>query len=158
MRPDALPDIWHGVRVGVAPERCPPFSVDARIAEDDTWRILTADPHFHATTEHPIRLMRDLRDAEPLAPGTVVFEPGPPVRLRAIVYDLDRDPCWREEWVGAALARCLEIAAERGLRSLALPVLGTHARVPPETTLDLLEAALTAPSAPLPRRLWLIFP
>ena len=159
MRPDALPDIWHGVRLGVAPAGCPPFAIDALIVEDDTWQVLAADPEFHPTAEHPVRLMQALRQAEPVPPGSVVFEAGVPARLRAVVHDLDRDPSWREEWIAAALASCLEIAAERGLRSLAVPLLGTrHGRLPPGRALELVEEALTAPAAELPKRLWILFP
>lgn len=154
-----LPDIWHGVRLEVAPESYPPFAIDALVVEDDTWQILGADPEFRPTAEHPLRLMQALREAEPMAPGSVAVVRGRPTRLCAIVHDLDCDPSWREEWIAAALEGCLRIASERSLRSLALPLLGArHGRLPPDRTLALLENALTAPSVPLPRKLWLIFP
>ena len=154
-----LPDIWHGVRLGVAPESSPPFAIDALVVEDDTWQVLGADPEFRPTAEHPLRLMQALRQAEPVAPGSVFVVPGRPTRLHAVVHDLDRDPSWREEWIAAALEGCLGIASERGFRSLAIPLLGTrHGGLAPDRAVGLLEDSLAAPSAPLPRKLWLISP
>ena len=156
---ERLPDIGHGARLEVAPESSPPFAIDALVVEDDTWQVLGADPEFRPTTEHPLRLMRAVRAAEPVAAGSVTVVPGAPTRLHAIVHDLDRDPSWRQEWLAEALESCLEIASERSLRSLALPLLGTrHGRLPPDRALEQLEEILSATSAPLPRRLWLIFP
>ena len=43
------------VRIHVACEDRPPFEVDAIAIEDDTYSVLSADPTFHESTEHPIR-------------------------------------------------------------------------------------------------------
>ena len=90
----STPCIWHGLRVEIAPSGEPPFAVDAVVIEDDTWQVLGAEPEFSSAAEHPIRLMQELREAEPLEPGSVFIKEGAPVRLHAIVHDLDCEPSW----------------------------------------------------------------
>jgi hypothetical protein len=153
----SLPAIWRGLRLAVAPPERPPFAIDALVVEDDTWHVLGSDPGFRPTHEHPIRLMRELAAAEPLAPGEVTVEESVPLRLRAVVYDLDQDPILREEWIAEALAEVFAIVADRNLESLALPLLGTrHGRLPPERALGLIDQALAGRSPRPCRRLWLV--
>ncbi|MGD2082650.1 MAG: hypothetical protein PVF91_06775 [Chromatiales bacterium] len=140
-----------GIEVVSSPAGDPPFPVDTRIVEEDTWRLLSPDPALRPTTEHPIRLMTDLVHDEPAAPGTVLVGRH---RWRAVVYDLDRQPICRPEWVAAALGRLLALARERGRRSLALPLLGCrHGPLSWQESLGLLLEALAA-SGPPPERIW----
>jgi len=142
-----------------APRERPPFPVDGVVLEDDTWLVLGADPEFREPTEHPIRIWTALHEAQPLEPGTVSVVESHPLRLHAIVHDLSRDPTWREEWIGAALAELFRAAGRRGLRSLALPILGgVHGHLPAERFLVLLEAALESAAPGRLERLWLIAP
>ena len=156
-RHDALSRIWHGVRVEVSPPGEPPFPIDALVVEDDTWQVLGADPGFRPTVEHPIRLMQALREAEPFEPGTVAIKEDAPVRLHAIVHDLDCEPSCQEEWIAAALGEILRIATERSFRSLGLPQLGTrYGRLTAEEFMRILDGALEkGQKCPL-QRLWLL--
>ena len=154
-----MPGIWHGLRVEVAPERQPPFAVDAMVVEDDTWQVLGAEPDFRPTAEHPIRLMHELHQAEPLEPGSVIIEEGVPIHLRAIVHDLECEPSWREEWIATALKESFRIVGKHGFRALGTPLLGTrHGRLPAENSIRLLDEILAGQSARPLERLWLVFP
>jgi hypothetical protein len=120
-----------------------PEKVDAVAIEDDTYFVIGADPGFKEPTEHPIRIWTAAHEAEPAAPGSVQVRDGRPLRLHAVVHDLSEDPTWKEEWVGAALAGILREVEGRGLRSLALPMLGAvHGKLPLARFVDLLRAAL----------------
>ena len=155
----ALPRIWHGVRVALAPESEPPFPVEALAVEDDTWQVLAADPDFRPSAEHPIRLMQALHAAQPVAAGSVVVRDGTPIRLHAIVHDLDLEPTWREEWISAALEEIFRISNDCGCRALGLPLLGTrHGRLSRDLSLRLLDRALARSANRSLRRLWLIAP
>ena len=152
-----IPPSWQGLRVAVAPANEPPFPVECRIVEDDTWRVLGADPEFRPAREHPIRVMQAAHDAQPLAPGEVVVEEGTPARLYAIVYDLDRDPMWRAEWFAQALARALRLAGDRRCSTLALPLPGArHARLPARSSIAILGRVLASTEPASVERLWLI--
>lgn len=144
------------VRVVVAPADQQPFRVDAEAVEEDTFLVLSADAETEDQGVHPLRVLQAAHEAEPVAPGTVIARPGPPLRLLAVVHDLGRDPTWREDWVAAALAGLLREIRVRRVRALALPVLGArHGRMPATAFAALLRAALEAGSPPSLARVWL---
>ncbi|MDZ7749635.1 MAG: hypothetical protein U5K43_13220 [Halofilum sp. (in: g-proteobacteria)] len=135
------------------PERCTPH---ARVYEDDRHGVLAADPQPRPVAAGLAGLERAALSDPGRAPGTVVVGAGRPLRLHAVVHDVEREPDWHEEWVAAATAAVLDLAARRGLARLALPLLGTvHGRLPRHRALALLAAALARAPA-RPERLWLI--
>lgn len=151
----------RGVRIGrvrivIAPAGEPPFRVDAEAVEEDTFLVLSADAETDDHGVHPLRVLQAAHEAEPVPPGSVIARAGPPLRLLAVVHDLGRDPSWREEWVGAALAGLLREARVRRLRALAVPVLGSrHGRLPSTRFAALLRSALENDAPSGLARLWL---
>jgi len=145
------------LRVVVATAEHPPFDVDAIVIEDDTYFVLGASPEVREPTESPLRLWTELHESEPATPGEVVFRPGVPRRMSAVVHDLSQDPTWTEGWVARALSESLRLAGERGFRSLGLQPLGcVHGRLAPDRFPALLRRALEE-SEPRPvARIWLI--
>ena len=142
-----------GVALLAAPETEPPFPVDVRMVEEDTWRILSPPPELPMPSEHPVRIMTDLIEDRPSLPGSVLVGRH---QWRAVVYDLDDDPICREDWVAAAFEQTLRRARERGCRSLAVPLLGaTHGPLTHLHALSILLAALRrAPRSQCPHRIW----
>jgi hypothetical protein len=135
------------------------LAVDAVVREEDTWQVLAAGVNVPLVAEHPLRLFTQLMAAEPLQPGAVLFRPGSPLTLLAVVYDFGEEPCCRTEWVTAALANILRICRERQLRSLLIPLLGAgHGRIAPEAAVALLAGALRESPAVLPEAVGLTVP
>ncbi len=148
---------YDGGLIVVAPADTPPFVVDARVVEEDTFRIMSAAPEWAPPEVHPLQLMNELQHYESDRPGSVVVQAGRPIRLLAVVYDLDCDPSWRVEWVAAALRQIMREAAKRRLYSLGLPLLGRqHGRMPRAAFVDLLAGVLADRRSHVPRRLWLM--
>jgi hypothetical protein len=148
--PPGLPELCF------APPGEPPFAVDGRVVEDDTWLVLGADPRFRESAEHPIRAHTAAWDAEPARLGSVEVRAGRPLELRAIVHDLAQDPTWREEWVREALVETLREAERHRLQALELPVLGAaYGSMRLNPFLDLLRDALTAVEPRSLQRIWL---
>lgn len=146
------------LRLVAAPESAPPFEVEAVVEEEDTHLVLSAPVALPETPEHPIRLMTALLADQGVEPGSVVVRQGRPQRWLAVVHDLSAHPTWREEWVARALENVFSKTRRSGIRSLALPFLGTrHGRLAPERFVDLLRDALRRDDSGL-RRLWLILP
>lgn len=140
-----------------APETTPPFAVEAVVAEEDTYLVLSTPAELPEVAEHPIRVMTALFEARGEEPGSVVVKEGRPLRLLAIVHDLAADPTWKEEWVEGALVRVLDEVRRRGIRSLALPFLATrHGKLEPERFLVLLCRALASREPGVLERLWLM--
>jgi hypothetical protein len=134
---------WKSIVVAVASDEGPPFPVDAEVFEEDTYLALSADPEFRPSTEHPLRVLSEAAAAQPERPGTVVVKSGRPLRMLAIVHQLDKDPTWREDWVASALEAVFVQVERRDLQSISLPLLGTvHGKLNVERSLALLSDSL----------------
>ncbi len=143
--------------IAIAPVDTPPFDLDARVFEEDTFRIMSAAPEWAPPLEHPIRIMNDLQRYRPDRPGDLVVQAGHPMRLLAIVHDVNCEPTWRPEWISAALRNLLQAADRHRLVSIGLPLLGRqHGSISRSEFANLLADVLAAKSACYPRRLWLI--
>jgi hypothetical protein len=150
----------RGVRVVAAPRSAQPFAVDALVLEEDTYLVLSADPKAVSPASHPIRLMTGALDFSPEAPGSVVVQETCPLRLLAVVNDVDRDPICQETWVAHALKTVFRIAEARRLKALGFQMLGTcHGRLPPVRFAELLLDALPGcPEGLGLTRLWIDAP
>ncbi len=94
-------------------------------------------------------------NAEPAKPGEVRLQERHPLRLLAVVHDLEQQPSCRLSWIESAIQELLRIVALRRVQALALPLLGTvHAVRSPRPVARLLGVALARPPATL-RRVWL---
>ncbi|UCC85059.1 MAG: hypothetical protein JSW46_09155 [Gemmatimonadota bacterium] len=135
------------------------FVVEARVIEDDTHMVLGADPVPRETHEEPEQLLENARASIGPAPGTLVVRGGHPIRLHAIVHDLDGEPSWREEWVASALREVLREVEARELRSLSLPLLGcVHGPLAPDRFAELLRDALTEANVEPLEEVWVTVP
>lgn len=145
------------VHVVVAPPDRPPFPVEALILEEDTFLVLSAEPVVVDPPEEPMRLMTRLIETRPETPGSVLVREREPVRMLAVVHDVNREPSWREEWVARALERALEKAEQRGMHSVGLEMLGCmHGRLDPVRFASLLKATLARLAPCKVRRIWLM--
>jgi hypothetical protein len=145
--------------VVAAPEDAPPFVVDAVAAEEDTFLVLSAEPVVREPHIHPVRLWTQAIEIRPQKPGSVLVRGKRPLRLLAIVHDLNQDPSWREEWIASALDGIFREAESRKLPSIALPLLGTkHGSLEKQRFVVLLQDALERASCSHPKRLWLVIP
>lgn len=135
------------------------FLVDAQVVEDDRHLVLGADPVPRETYVDPESLLKDARSNIQPVPGTVIARGHQPVRLHAIVHDLDEEPSWREGWVVGALREVFEEVAKRGLHSLALPLLGcVHGSLEPGRFAELFGETLEAAGPENLKEVWLTVP
>jgi len=147
------------VRIVAAPADRPPFMVDAVVAEEDTFLVLSADREVRDPNEPLVRLMTRVIETRPETPGSVLVRGKSPLQLLAIVHDLNQEPSWREEWIVSALDGIFREAESRKLRSIALPLLGTlHGSLEKQRFLVLLRCALERISPNHLKRLWLVVP
>lgn len=120
--PGAYPlEIWFGtLRIVAAPKDRPPFKVGAMAFEEDTFLVMSAEPVIRAPKESLMRMMTRVIETRPETPGTMLVRGKRPLRLLAVVHDLNQEPSWREEWVADCLEKIFIEAESRKLRSLAL--------------------------------------
>ena len=150
---------WGNLRIVAAPkDRCP-FPADGVAFEEDTLLVMSAEPVVRAPKESLMRVMTRVIETRPETPGTVLVRGKRPLRLLAVVHDLNQEPSWREEWVGDCLEKIFIEAESRKLRSLALPFLGTlHGRLERGRFLELLRHALSQTVLTHLECLWLVVP
>ena len=147
------------VSIVAAPKDRPPFKVDAVAAEEDTFLVLSANPEVRDPGEPMVRVMTRVIETKPTTPGSVLIRGGDPMRLLAIVHDLNKEPSWREEWIVSALDGIFLIAESQGISSIALPFLGTiHGSLEKQRFIVLLKNALGRISTVNLKRIWLVVP
>jgi hypothetical protein len=145
--------------VVAAPESVAPFATDAVVAEEDTYLVLSADAEIRESQIARLRIFHEAFTAKPAQPGSVVVRSGSPLRLLAVVHDLSHQPTWSEEWVGAALDAILREVGTRGLRTLAMPLLGSvHGALPIDRFVVVLRSALDRGAPACLERVWLVTP
>jgi hypothetical protein len=147
------------VNIVAAPENRPPFKVDAVAVEEDTFLVMSADRRVQDPREPLIKIMTRVIETQPKAPGSLLVRDGSPLRFLAVVHDLNEEPTWREEWIIGALEAIFQEAERRGLRSIALPFLGTlHGSLDKARFLVLLRSVLERIVANHLKRVWLVVP
>ena len=150
---------FGSVRIVAAPGDHPPFPVEAVVFEEDTYLVLSAGWDKIESDDHPVVILTEALDAKPEEPGSVVVTEDSPLRFLAVVYDLDQEPSWREEWVERALEGIFREAERRRLQTIALPFMGTkHGSLEKERFLLLLRKFLERNRSPHPLRVWLALP
>ncbi|MFQ6047681.1 MAG: macro domain-containing protein [Gemmatimonadales bacterium] len=150
----------NAVRIVAAPAGVSPdVGIDAVVVEDDTHLVLGADRVARESPEPLEDLLAAAAAEEAAEPGTAVVEDATPLRIHAIVHDLSAEPTWREEWVSRALEAALHETEARGLRSIALPALGTlHGTLTGRRFLELLAEVLARTSVAHVETIWLVVP
>jgi hypothetical protein len=147
------------LKIVAAPTKAPPFDVDAFVFEEDTFLVLSADTQVRDPKVPLTRVMTRLIDTKPQIPGTVLVRGRRPLRLLAIVHDLNQEPSWKEEWITHALYRVFQAAESRRLQAVALQMLGTvHGSLEKRRFAFLLRSAIDGTLFHHLKRLWLIVP
>jgi hypothetical protein len=150
---------FGSIDIVAAPKDSPPFSIDAVVVEEDTFLVLSADPEVRNPHTHLVQIMTNVINTRPEKPGTVLVKGKHPVRLLAIVHDLNQEPSWREKWIESALNEIFRVTENRDLTSIALPLLGTlHGSLEKQHFIVLLSRALKRISSHHLKRIWLVVP
>lgn len=147
------------VHVVVAPEDAPPFPVEAVAVEQDTHLLLGGDDVVVEPAEDYGELVAAAGEPSPYTPGTVLVKKGEPLRLLAIVHDIDCEPTWREDWVASAINGVIEEAEWRRLESVGVPLIGTrHGSIEMRRVALWLGRCLSRTSFRYLKRVWVIAP
>lgn len=113
-----------------------PFIIDTAVTEQDTWLALGPARDVLIEDGNPLRTITQAHDVAPRALGSVDVRGGEPVLLRAIVIDVDAEPCCTAASVEAAARAILRVVLERRLARIRVPLLGTE-----RGRLDVIESA-----------------
>ena len=147
------------LKIVAAPQDAQPVPVNAVALEEDTFLVLSAETSVREPKESLMKVMTKVIETLPETPGSVLVKDNRPVRMLAIVHDLNREPTWKEEWVESALRGIFQEMETRRLTSLALPFIGTlHGRLGKERFIRILREVLEGMEFKHLRTLWLVVP
>ena len=148
-----------GITLMISPPDRAPFSIDARVREEDTYLLLDEETFIRDPRQDIQGLTESVKNFEPLKPGKLFRLGGSPMQLVAIVYDVEQDPLCREEWIDAVLNELLEHCERNQFHAIALPLLGLrHGHFAPQRFLLRLTEALYARPHPHLHKIWLSVP
>ncbi len=151
--------VFCGVHIAAAPENRAPFPVAAVALEEDTNLLMSARAEIRAPSESFGKLVENMASFEAAEPGSVVVQGKSPVRLLAIIHDIEQTPSWNEAWIERALFGLLQETERRKLASLCLPVLGSlHGSMSTARFAGLLRLALEHSPPKRLRRIWALVP
>ena len=147
------------VRVVVAPEHAPPFSIDALAVEEDTHLLLSSDGIIEEPDEDFEELVIAAGKRPANTPGSVLVRKATPLQFLAIVHDIDCEPTWREDWIASAINGVIEEAEWRRLAAIGVPLIGTrHGSIEMRRVALWLGRCLSRSSFRYLKRVWVIAP
>jgi len=148
--------VFQGLRIVASPENHPPFDLDALTFEEDTNILMSAGTDILPPRESFTELVTDIVAFKPVKQGSVVAKGRAPVRLLAIVHDIEKTPTWNEESVRSAMVALLEKAETLNLEAVGLPVLGgVHGTLSAGRFAGLLRIALEQYPPKRLKRIWI---
>lgn len=149
------------VDIYIAPEGCPPFPVKAIVEEQDTSLVLEPADEIHEYSDtRPVWYLSNTQELQKVYhPGEVIVKSYNPIRLLAIVHNLDCEPTWDIEWIKVAIENIFNLCSAKELASLGLPILGAQfGKLESEEFLKLLVNQLQIQPFAYPQRIWLVIP
>jgi hypothetical protein len=142
------------VTITVSPAQ--PFTVSVFAYEEDTSLILSTAARVQSLQDHPLRVMTALVDAPTYPPGTVLPRGGSPLRLFAVVHDLEQEPSTRDEWILRALENVLSFCRTNHVIALGLDPLGAvHGQRSADQFRQTLQRQLSTSPLPALHNIWL---
>ena len=145
------------VELAIAPAKLAPFPVGAVVEEQDTALILDESDEIRDPGQKPPWFYANKLERQALlTPGQVITRDTQPLRLQAIIHDLESEPICNELWIFQALQQTIDIAELRKIDSLRMPLLGCKfgKLLPSQFFAILLEIITRQRPAPI-NRLWL---
>jgi len=148
-----------GIHITAAPGDAPPFVCQAMVVEQDTHLLLGAQTVLPDPGK-PAWYLANTLEREPVhALGAVVTTGHKPLRLLAIVHDIEHSPTCLPEHIRQAWRHILQITAHKQIDTLAAPLLGTvHGHLSPSQSIGLFREALVEDPPIHLSRIWLILP
>jgi hypothetical protein len=135
------------------------LTVDAIVEEQDTNLILGTHPVIRDTEESYPALVRKMERQKPLLPGQIIIRNTIPLRITAILYDIEQTPVCTEELIADVLNDLLDKFDEYKLKLVAIPLLGcTHGKIKASGFIKLLQDTLITRNLVYPAEIMLIVP
>lgn len=148
------------VEIAIAPAKLEPFPVAAVAEEQDTALLLNESEEIRDPGEKPPWFYANKLESQTLLePGQVIVRDTQPLRLQLIIHDLESEPICNELWIFQAVQQSLEIAEQREIDALQMPLLGyKFGRIEPSQFFAILTEILRRQRPAPINRLWITVP
>lgn len=148
------------IEIAIAPVEYVPVEIDAIVEEQDTQLLMGIDTEINYPDEDFDTLIDQMLSGKSVrSPGQIIIKQAQPLKLKAIIYDINQKPSWKIEWIAFALKQLVTEIENYNIKTLAMPLLGTvHGKVDENESIELLCANLNTEQACCLEKLWIIAP
>ena len=148
------------IEIAIATTHFPPFDVYAIVEEQDTSLVLGETNEIRDPGDKPAWYIANILQKQTLlSPGHVIIRDTKPLRLQAILHDLDQAPIFREPWIILALQQIIDVTEKRKISSLQMPLLGTrYGGIEVRQFINLLLNKIAKEKIAFLKKLWLVSP
>jgi len=113
--------------IAVASSHFAPFDVDAIVEEQDTSLVLGESNEIKDPGNKPVWYFANkLQSYAALTPGEIIVRKSRPLRIQAIVHDLDQEPTCREHWIQQTIEKIFTVTDTHNIHAMQMPMLGTR--------------------------------
>ena len=149
----------NNILVHAAPIEHPPFTVSAIMEEQDTHLLLQRPTTLIDPGKPAWYLANKLEQERIYNLGDIISSGKDPIRLLAIVHDIDRQPTCNLDDISTAYQNLLTTIELHHITSLGMPLLGTvHGQFSLETAMTAFRETMISHPCICLKKLWLILP
>lgn len=150
----------NNIDIILSPLRLPPGQCDAIVEEQDTDLLLDDKQEIRDVGDKPAWYLANKLESGPqLLPGQIIIHEKSPLRIQAVIHDLDAEPSCNTQWIEQAVEKILALAKSRNIRTLQLPLLGTrYSRVTQRQFLEILLTIIIRQQTSSINGIWLVTP
>jgi len=142
-----------------APRTHPPFTCQAIVEEQDTYLLMAEQTTLKDPGKPCWFLANTMEQEDACTLGSVIIKGHVPIRLLAIVHNINQVPTCHPESISKTYRTLLNTIQEKAITSVALPLLGTvHGKLSITEAIALLNECLQAPLPESLQRIWLVLP
>jgi hypothetical protein len=136
-----------------------PLTADAIVEEQDTCLVLGTEPVIRDTRETYEALVSKMERQKPLLPGQLMIKNTVPLRITAVLYDIEQTPVCSGGTVAMVLNNLLDTCSEYRLKSVIMPLLGcSHGGMKVSAFITLLQNILNNGSPAYPEKIIFTIP
>ncbi len=147
------------INIAIAPIDYVPHDIDALVEEQDTQLLMAVDSEIVYPEDDFDTLISQMTTGKGRRPGQILVKEDKPIRLQAIIHDINQEPSWKAEWIAFALKQLIEEIKNYEIKVLAMPLLGTHhGNMAEDDSIELLCSCITTDHTLPLEKLWLVAP
>ena len=129
------------------------------VEEQDTFLLMAEQSTLKDPGKPAWYLANTMEQEQACKPGSVIIKGRSPIRLLAVVHNIEQQPTCHHEYISKAYKTLLQIIQDKAITSVGLPLLGTvHGKLSIVEAIVLLSECLKEGLPGSLQRIWLVLP